>query len=150
MSTDKNINVTNLLGYKLKITQHKLRLHMDEELKKLGLTTPSYAVLAQLELEEEVSQNGISNAELARRSFITAQTMHGIISNLEQRKLITRKNNPNHGRILNTKLTDQGKEIVQQAHRIILHIEKKMTAQMNDSQKEVLEKLLANCLENLK
>ncbi|MBT4963229.1 MAG: MarR family transcriptional regulator [Francisellaceae bacterium] len=42
-------------------------------------------------------KGGISNAELARRSFITPQTMHGIVSNLERPVLIKRENTPCHG-----------------------------------------------------
>ena len=49
MSNDKEAGVKSLLGYKLKKTQHALRLHMDEALRALDLTTPQYAVLAQLE-----------------------------------------------------------------------------------------------------
>jgi DNA-binding MarR family transcriptional regulator len=83
---DKEIGVKSLLGYKLKKTQHALRLHMDEALRTIDLTTPQYAVLAQLELKP-----GASNAALARSAFITAQTMHGIVSNLEKRVLVERK-----------------------------------------------------------
>lgn len=47
---------------------------MDEALKTINLTTaPEYSALAQLELKP-----WISNTELARSSFITTQTMHGI------------------------------------------------------------------------
>ena len=52
---------------------------MDEVLRTFDLTTPQYAVLAQLELKP-----GASNVTLSRSAFITAQTMHGIVSNLEK------------------------------------------------------------------
>ena len=68
-------------------------------------------VLAQLELKP-----GASNAALARSAFITAQTMHGIVANLEKRSLIQRKSDVSHGRILCTELTDQGHKIVTKAH----------------------------------
>ena len=123
MSISKEINVAGLLGYKLKQTQHSLRLRMDEALRTLDLTTPQYAVLAQLELRP-----GISNAALARSSFITAQTMHGIVSNLEKRNLVKRKSDPQHGRILCTELTKQGMKVVQQAHNIISKVEASMTS----------------------
>ncbi len=145
MSTGKDLNVTGLLGYKLKQTQHALRLHMDEALRTLDLTTPQYAVLAQLELRP-----GISNAALARTSFITAQTMHGIVSNLEKRNLVKRKNDPLHGRILCTELTKQGIKVVQQAHEIIKKIELNMTSTMSKESKILLEKLLIECFNNLR
>jgi DNA-binding MarR family transcriptional regulator len=144
MSIDKNINVTSLLGYKLKQTQHCLRLHMDEALRTLALTTPQYAVLAQLELRP-----GISNADLARFAFITAQTMHAIVFNLEKRNLVQRKSAPHHGRILATQLTEQGMKVVRQAHKIISKVEAKMTSTVTENNIYLLEKLLMECFNNL-
>jgi DNA-binding MarR family transcriptional regulator len=144
MSTAKNIHAAGLLSYTLKQTQHSLRLRMDEALGILDLTTPQYAVLAQLELKP-----GISNAALARSSFITAQTMHSIVSNLEKRNLVKRKSDPQHGRILCTELTKHGLKVVQQAHKIIYTIEASMTATMTENNKALLEKLLIECFNNL-
>lgn len=114
-------NVAGLLGYKLKQTQHSLRLRMDEALRTLDLTTPQYAVLAQLEFRP-----GISNAALAQSSFITAQTMHGIVANLEKRCLIQRKNDVSHGRTLCTELTNRGHKVVTQAHDMIRDVKARM------------------------
>ena len=144
MSTSKTLNVTGLLGYTLKQTQHMLRIHMDEALRPLDLTTPQYAVLAQLELRP-----GISNAALARASFITAQTMHGIVSNLEKSNLVKRNHDPQHGRILCTELTEQGRKVVQQAHKIIHKVEASMTSTLSGDNKVLLEKLLIECFNNL-
>lgn len=144
MSTSKEINVAGLLGYKLKQTQHSLRLHMDKALRGLDLTTPQYAVLAQLELRPS-----ISNAALARSAFITAQTMHGIVSNLEKRHLVKRKSDPQHGRILCTELTKQGMKVVQQAHNMICAVESRMLATVSAEHQVLLEKLLLECFNNL-
>ena len=144
MSIDKEGGVKSLLGYKLKKTQHALRLHMDEALRALDLTTPQYAVLAQLELKP-----GASNAALARSAFITAQTMHGIVSNLEKRGLIQRKSDASHGRILCTELTDQGHKIVAQAHNMIRAVEARMLSTVSGEHKVLLEKLLLECFNNL-
>ena len=145
MSSDKEVGVKSLLGYKLKKTQHALRLQMDEALRNLDLTTPQYAVLAQLELRP-----GISNAALARSSFITPQTMHGIVSNLEKRGLVQRKNDASHGRILCTELTDQGMKVVQQAHDMIRSVELRMLSTLSKEHKALLEKLLLECFNNLR
>jgi DNA-binding MarR family transcriptional regulator len=117
---------------------------MDEAMKSLDLTTPQYAVLAQLSLNP-----GISNAALARASFITAQTMHAIVSNLEKRNLIRRKEAPDHGRILQTELTEQGFKIVAQAHDMIRDVEARMLATVSVEHKSLLEKLLLECFNNL-
>ncbi|MDZ5761793.1 MarR family transcriptional regulator [Candidatus Cyrtobacter comes] len=144
MLTDKEMGVKSLLGYKLKKTQHALRLQMDEALRTLDLTTPQYAVLAQLELKP-----GASNAALARSAFITAQTMHGIVSNLEKRGLIQRKNDVSHGRILCTELTDQGHKVVTNAHDMIRDVEARMLTTVSAEHQALLEKLLLECFNNL-
>lgn len=144
MSIGKELGVQGLLGYKLKKTQHALRLHMDEALRALDLTTPQYAVLAQLELKP-----GASNAALARSAFITAQTMHGIVANLEERGLIQRKSDVSHGRILCTELTDQGRKVVTRAHNMIRAVEARMLATVSSEHKLLLEKLLLECFNNL-
>ena len=144
MSRDKEVGVKSLLGYKLKKTQHALRLHMDEALRALDLTTPQYALLAQLELKP-----GASNAALARSAFVTAQTMHGIVSNLEKRGLVQHKNDASHGRILCTELTDQGHKVVTQAHDMIGAVEARMLSTVSGEHKVLLEKLLLECFNNL-
>src|ERR1700722_9693573 len=81
------------IGYLLKRVQHSLRSRMDKVLESKGLTTPQYAVLSFLENEP-----GASSAELARRSFVTPQTMIRIVENLETLGLIRREPHPTHGR----------------------------------------------------
>jgi len=115
---------------------------MDEALRELELTTPQYSVLAQAELSP-----GISNAVLARSAFITPQTMHAIVSNLEKRGLLERKRG--HGRNLCTQLTAQGHSTVAKAHDIIRAIELRMVSTVNESDKLLLEKLLLECFNNL-
>jgi DNA-binding MarR family transcriptional regulator len=144
MSIDKNLGIKSSFGYKLKKTQHILRLHMDETLRILDLTTPQYGVLAQLELKP-----GISNAALARAAFITSQTMHSIVSNLEKRGLVERKNDASHGRILCTELTERGREVVVLAHDIIRDCEARMLTNISEEHKTLLEKLLLECFNNL-
>jgi DNA-binding MarR family transcriptional regulator len=144
MSRDKNLGVKSLLGYKLKKTQHILRLHMDEALRALELTTPQYGVLAQLELKP-----GISNAALARAAFITSQTMHSIVSNLEKRGLVERKAEASHGRILCTELTELGRSLVVLAHDVIRDCEARMLANISQEHRVLLEKLLLECFNNL-
>lgn len=131
-------------GYLLKKTQHALRLHMDNHLRTIDLTTPQYAVLSQLE-----QHPGISNADLARAAFITPQTMYTIICNLENRNLIKRIPAKNHGRILQTQLTKQGLEMVLQAHQLITQAELTMFKAITKSEQKLFEQLLSRCFENL-
>lgn len=99
------------LGYALKRAQHAMRLHMDRQLKEIGLTAPQYAVLASLEIEP-----GASNATLARLAFVTPQTMQAMLVKLEKADLIARKPDADHGRIQRTVLTGNGRAALAGAH----------------------------------
>ena len=91
------------IGYLLKRVQAGLRWGMDRALETKGLTTSQYAVRSALERE-----SGLSNAELARRSFVTPQTMIRIVENLEALHLIERQPHPTHGKVLTAFLTPEG------------------------------------------
>lgn len=101
------------LGYALKRAQQALRGHLDTQLRTIGLTTPQYSVLAGLE-----HNAGLSNAELARRAFVTPQTMQAIIVTLERANLVKRLPHPLNGRVLTTQLTTEGQSALQAAHTI--------------------------------
>jgi DNA-binding MarR family transcriptional regulator len=64
-------------------------------------------VLASLETDP-----GLSNAELARRNLVTPQTMNSIVQKLEDAKLVVRRPDPNHGRILTAHLTRSGRAVL--------------------------------------
>ena len=95
------------IGFALKQAQQALRTRMDSRLREIGLTTPQYAVLAFLEIEA-----GASNAMLARRAFVTPQTMQAILVALERSGFIARTPHPKHGRAQITELTVSGRGIL--------------------------------------
>src|ERR1700688_4162060 len=92
------------IGFALKQAQQALRTHLDAGLREIGLTTPQYAVLGFLSVEA-----GASNAELARRAFVTPQTMQAILVALERSGFIARTPHPDHGRVQTTDLTALGR-----------------------------------------
>lgn len=106
------------LGYALKRAQQALRGHLDKELRNIGLTTPQYSVLAGLEFSA-----GLSSAELARRAFVTPQTMQSIIATLERDGLIMRMAHPVNGRVRTTELTPAGRAALRAAHEIVANAE---------------------------
>lgn len=133
------------LGYLLKGAQHALRIMMDDLLKPLGLTTPQYNVLSVIK-----SQPGISNAALAHSAFVTAQSMLGIVVNLERLGLIHREAHLTHGRIRVSELTAEGDRVLESAHALLSGVEKEMTSGFHDKEVESLESLLQRCTDNLR
>ncbi|SMF36338.1 MarR family winged helix-turn-helix transcriptional regulator [Streptomyces sp. Amel2xC10] len=79
---------TSLL-YLLKRTELAVRAHLEELLKPAGITALQYTALTVLERHD-----GISAAQLARDSFVTAQSMADMVRALESRGLIRREPNP--------------------------------------------------------
>lgn len=106
------------IGFALKQAQQALRTHLDAGLREIGLTTPQYAVLAFLSVEA-----GASNAELARRAFVTPQTMQAILVALERSGFIARTPHPEHGRVQTTELTAIGRRALEAASGIVAEAE---------------------------
>ncbi len=106
------------IGFALKQAQQALRTRLDSGLREIGLTTPQYAVLAYLEVEA-----GASNAALARRAFVTPQTMQAIVVALERSGFIARTPHPGHGRVQTTELTALGRDILEAASGIVADAE---------------------------
>jgi DNA-binding MarR family transcriptional regulator len=132
------------VGYELKRAQHALRIEMDGALRQIGLTTPQYAALAALE-----GESGLSGAELARRCFVTPQTMNGVVVNLENAGFVERRPHPGHGRVLQTYLTGEGEAMVSRAHEPVEAIEGRMLAGVGEEERERLLRVLRDCADTL-
>ena len=117
---------------------------MDELLEPIGLTVPQYNVLSAVQI-----QPGISNAALARGAFVTAQSMQGIVANLERLGLLRRKPHPTHGRIRQSELTEKGSAVLAKAHKLLIGVEEAMTSGLKKEELDALRSLLHRCAENL-
>ncbi|WP_168216857.1 MarR family winged helix-turn-helix transcriptional regulator [Cellulomonas sp. Y8] len=77
------------LGILLKATQAALHHRMDEALRPLGLTVSQYACLSTLRAEP-----GITGSELARRTFVSRQSMNVLVQGMERQGLVERAAEP--------------------------------------------------------
>lgn len=137
-------SVAKRLGYALKRAQHALRISMDEALRPIMLTTPQYAVLCAVEAEA-----GLSNARLARAAFVTAQTMQGVLVNLERDGLLERRPDPAHGRILRSELTDHGRGVLARAHLAVRVVEDRLVKSLGEEAAVKLASSLSKCADDL-
>jgi len=92
------------------------------------------------------STPGTSSAELARRMHVTPQTMHKLVTELQHRGLVVLQPRPGHGRILEIQLTDQGKRLLTEADARARAIEDRMTARLDERQRQQLLQLLQHCI----
>lgn len=133
------------IGFALKQAQQALRARLDAELREIGLTTPQYAVLTFLEIEP-----GASNAALARRAFVTPQTMQAILVTLEREGLILRTAHPEHGRVQTTDLTAKGREALQAASGIVADAEARLQKAAAPLDSQAVSALLLRLAEALR
>ena len=113
---------------------------MDAELRELNVTTPQYAALSVL-----AEQPGISNAALARRSFVTPQTMNQVMLRLEAAGLVNRRAHPEHGRVLQAYLTEEGNNLRKECAIRVDALEGRMISSLSEDEGLTLLGLLQRC-----
>lgn len=133
------------IGFALKQAQQALRTRLDSGLREIGLTTPQYAVLAFLEVEA-----GASNAALARRAFVTPQTMQAILVALERSGFIGRTPHPEHGRVQTTELTEKGRGALEAASEIVANAEARLRNAVTPLDPQVVTAMLLRLAEALR
>jgi DNA-binding MarR family transcriptional regulator len=129
------------VGYVLKQVHASLRTAMDEVLRPLDLTVPQYACLELLG-----QRPGLSNSELARRAFVTRQSMNLVLRRLQERGLLTRPDQAPHGRALPTELTQDGQTTLRKASVAVRAAEKQLFSPLSQEQQERLREDLAACV----
>ncbi|MEE1786812.1 MarR family transcriptional regulator [Streptomyces sp. SP17BM10] len=114
-------DVTQHVGYLLKRAQAALRSAMDKGLREHGLTVPQYATLELLALHP-----GMSNADLARATFVTRQSGNVVLRGLQEAGLITRPATADHGRARPAHLTEEGHARLSAVQAAVYAIEERM------------------------
>ncbi|MFE7543319.1 MarR family winged helix-turn-helix transcriptional regulator [Streptomyces platensis] len=114
-------DVTQHVGYLLKRAQAALRGAMDKVLREHGLTVPQYATLELLALHP-----GMSNADLARATFVTRQSGNVVLRGLQDAGLITRPATADHGRARPAHLTEEGNARLTAVQAAVYAIEQRM------------------------
>jgi DNA-binding MarR family transcriptional regulator len=115
--------------YLVKQLELVVRALMDEALRPRRLTTLQYTALSVLERRDK-----LSSAQLARRSFVTPQTMNEMVLWLERRELIERERDESNRRVLLISLTPAGRKVVAECRSIIEAFEHRALAPMSPTE----------------
>ncbi|WP_332667099.1 MarR family winged helix-turn-helix transcriptional regulator [Aeromicrobium sp.] len=132
------------LLYLVKQLELSVRARLDELMRPVGLTALQYTALTVLERHGD-----ISSAQLARNSFVTAQTMADMVLILEDRGLIERHRDPSDKRRLLIALTPAGRAILADRRPHVAAIEKRMTGALSTSDAALLRRFLMDCRSSL-
>jgi len=119
------------VGYLVYRVERRVRSRLDEELRQHGISTPEYVSLSLLR-----ERDGLSCAQLARWTMVTPQAMNLVISSLERRKLIRRRPDPRHRRVLRASVTAKGLATLGRCEEAMDRIEADM---LGDTPSDVIE-----------
>ncbi|HRL79844.1 MAG TPA: MarR family transcriptional regulator [Propioniciclava sp.] len=132
------------LGVALKEAQAVLHQRMDEELRPLGLTVPQFASLQALQ-----DTPGITGSELARRAFVTRQSMNVLLQGLERRGLIERSDVPGPRRERATTVTPDAEALLAAGRIRVDAVTARMTRELTEQQQRQLTVMLTACRDAL-
>lgn len=134
---------TSLL-YLLKRTELAVRARLEEMLKPAGITALQYTALTVLERHD-----GISAAQLARDSFVTAQSMADMVRALESRGLIRREPNPANRRERLILLAAPGRRLLAEYAEPARALEERMVADLTTEEVDALRHALVGAWQSL-
>ena len=127
--TQERIDLDTSLGYLLKEAASALRAAMEDVLRPLGMTITHYSCL------ELLSQRpGLSNSDLARGAFVTRQSMNVLLQSLERDGIVTRPDAAPVGKALPTRLTEKGRQTLEEASAAVRSVERRMLSGMTEAE----------------
>ena len=124
MSQD-GVELETSIGYLLKEASSALRAAMEAVLRPLGMTVTHYSCLELL-----AQRPGLSSSELARKAFVTRQSMNVLLQALERNGYVTRPAQAPVGKVLPTRLTPRGRRSLEKATVAVRAVEIRMLSGM--------------------
>jgi DNA-binding MarR family transcriptional regulator len=136
--------VTPRISYVVGRLDRALRREISALVSPHGLTVPQYTALSVLR-----DRAGLSNAQLARRTYVTPQSMNEVIAALERGGLVARSPAANHGRVLEMTLTPAGRDVLERCDAAVTAMEDGMLADLDAGERAELLNALKDCVHRL-
>lgn len=133
-----------MLLYLVKQVELAARSRLDDIVRPGGMTALQYTALTVLERHADMS-----SAQLARHSFVTAQSMADLIGALEARGLIERHRDRTDRRRLVVALTAEGHALLDRYREEVAALEASMVAGLSPDEVAMLRRALNTCRANL-
>ncbi len=130
--------------YLVKRLKLAIRANMDGIVRQLDVTTVQYTALSVLRLHP-----GMSSAQLARRSFVSAQAGNELAAALERKGLVSRQADEANKRVLRISLTEQGAAVLRACDEQIDVLESRMLAGLSAAQYRQFRNVLDTCIHSL-
>ncbi len=131
-------------GYLIKRAQAALHVCLEEIVSAHGLGIPLFVVLSTL-----AEAPGLANADLARRAFVTPQSMNEVLKQLEASGLVERRRNPTNARILNAYLTRTGTRKRSAVSSQVRELEARLLSGLTSDERRTLNRALLTIIDNV-
>ena len=133
------------ISYVVARLERAIRNGISERVRPYGLTTLQFTTLSVL------NRHGapLSNAQLARRAYMTPQAMSEVIDALERKGFIKRNPHPNHGRLLPATLTAKGRRVLAACEESVDEMEQAMLTGLEPAECEAFARTLRSAVRAL-
>lgn len=111
-----------------------VRRELGRALGDIDLTVTQYTLMSVL-----AASPGLSNAQLARRSLVSAQGMNQVVAALDERGLVRRVSHPSNNRIRLVELTAAGRRLLSRCDAAVDRIESEMFGGMDATQRAMFD-----------
>jgi DNA-binding MarR family transcriptional regulator len=125
------------LGFLLYRVMAVLRPQVAAELKPLGVGLPEFVCMRIL-----ANHPGLTSAELARGTNVSAQAMNQVLHALEDRGALTRPVSTPAGRAMPAQLTRRGKALLKRADAAVQVAEQQILTHLTADEQNQLKQLL--------
>ena len=144
-SSEMNGTAEPRISYAIARLHQLVFASVSEVAARHGLTALQFTTLSVL------NRHGtpLSSSQLARRSFMTAQSMHEVIHRLEQDGLIERNPHPDHGRKLPASLTAKGRRVLAACEKAVADFETTMLKGFSKSDRATFLSVVKSAVQNL-
>jgi DNA-binding MarR family transcriptional regulator len=133
------------VSYAVARLHQRLFASISERVAPYGLTTLQFTTLSVL------SRHGapLSTSQLARRAFMTPQSMSEVIHALERNGLIKRNPHPNHRRTLPATITPKGRRVLAACDEAVSEFEDSMLSGFSEKDRAAFLDMVKAAVRNL-
>lgn len=133
------------VSYAVARLHQRLFASITERVAPYGLTTLQFTTLSVL------SRHGapLSTSQLARRAFMTPQSMSEVIHALERNGLIERHPDPNHRRTLPATITAKGRRVLGACEEAVSEFEDSMLEGFTDKERAAFLGMVKTAVRNV-
>jgi len=133
------------IPYLIGRTDRVVKRRLSEVLAPHGLTVPLFTAMSVLQ-----ARGGLSNAQLAERSFMSPQSANEIVKTMQAQGWVEREPDPLHGRIVKLSLTDSARALLARCDETVKRLEGEMLDGIAPEHVALLQQLLTQCARNLR